>query len=175
VDAVKKGGGLGFMGGGPTADYNQLRTQMLDEAKRVFKPEFLNRFDDIVVFRKLTREDVSLILDIELGKVRKRLENKGHALVLSRPAMDFILDQGFSESMGARPLRRTIEKLLEDPLAEDILRGRFESAQTIEVTSQAGKLAFRQRRRDAETGSEPAPESAVADDPGAQPETTAAT
>src|SRR5207244_9284977 len=91
------------------------------------------RLDDIIVFRSLVRDDLKKIVDIELSKVRKRLKDKHFGLELSDEAKDFIIDKGTSLEFGARPLRRAIENLLEDPLAEDLLRGTFVGADTILV------------------------------------------
>ncbi len=145
-DSSKKSGGLGFGDSGADADYEQLKARMTDEAKRVFKPELLNRFDDMMVFRQLTRDDVSQILDIELAKVRERMASRGKKLTLSKPARDFLVERGFDRAMGARPLRRAVERYVEDPLAEEILRGRLEDGNTVEVIVSGEALGFRQRK-----------------------------
>jgi ATP-dependent Clp protease ATP-binding subunit ClpC len=98
-----------------------------------FRPEFLNRVDDIIVFRSLTKVDLKNIIDIELSKVIKRLKEKNLALVLTEEAKDLIIDKGSSLEFGARPLRRAIEHLLEDPLAEQLLNGSFQGKDTITV------------------------------------------
>jgi ATP-dependent Clp protease ATP-binding subunit ClpC len=144
-DTSKKGGGLGFVAQSDEADYEQLKTRMLEDAKKVFKPELINRFDDIVVFRELNRDDVRKILDLELAKVRERLAAKGKQLRLSKSARDFLIDKGFDTALGARPLRRAIERYVEDPLAEEILRGRLEESPVIEVVSAGEELKFRQK------------------------------
>jgi ATP-dependent Clp protease ATP-binding subunit ClpC len=146
VDAAKRGGGLGFTAPTQKGEYEQMRHIMLEEAKRAFKPEFLNRIDDVVVFRQLTRDDVSKILDLELAKVTGRLQAKGRRLKLTKGACSFLVTEGFNEALGARPLRRAIEKHIEDPLAEEILRGVFEGVEVIEVTHQGGKLVFRAKK-----------------------------
>ncbi|OGV61321.1 MAG: NDP-hexose 4-ketoreductase [Lentisphaerae bacterium RIFOXYC12_FULL_60_16] len=145
-DSAKRSSGLGFREDSATADYTQLKQQMIDESKRVFKPEFLNRFDDLVVFRQLTIEHVRLILDLELAKVSERLASRGKTIILTRPAREFLVTNGFNESMGARPLRRAIERYVEDPLAEEILRGRFDDTQAIEVVRAGEVLEFRAKR-----------------------------
>src|SRR5262249_54686942 len=101
-----------------------------------FRPEFLNRVDDIIVFRSLTREDLVHIIDIELDKVRKRMKEKNLILVLTDEAKDFLIEKGTSLEFGARPLRRAIEHHLEDPLAEDLLRGTFAGKDTVTVRVQ---------------------------------------
>ncbi len=98
-----------------------------------FRPEFLNRVDDIIVFRGLTKEDLKRIIDIELSKVTKRLKEKDLTLVMSDEAKEFLIDKGTSLEYGARPLRRAIEHHLEDPLSEDLLRGSFAGKDTITV------------------------------------------
>ena len=98
-----------------------------------FRPEFLNCVDDIIVFRSLTKEDLKHIIDIELGKLIKRLKEKNLALVLTEEAKDLLIEKGSSLEFGARPLRRAIEHLLENPLAEELLKGSFEGKETITV------------------------------------------
>jgi ATP-dependent Clp protease ATP-binding subunit ClpC len=124
-DTARSAQGLGFGSTVAAADYQRLRQQMIAAAKQVFKPELLNRFDDIVVFRKLDRDDVVRILDIELSRVRTRLDAKGLELRLTDTAVEFLLEKGYDQAMGARPLRRAVERYVEDPLAEDLLRQRF--------------------------------------------------
>ena len=141
-DSSKQSGGLGFDQASGDADHERLREQMVEEAKKAFKPEFLNRFDDLIVFRQLNREDVSKILDLELEKVRDRVTEKGKKLKLNKSAREFLIEKGFDSDLGARPLRRAVEKYLEDPLAEELLRGSLEEADTIDVGSKDGELAF---------------------------------
>jgi ATP-dependent Clp protease ATP-binding subunit ClpC len=138
-------GGLGFGDVTETANYEQLRRRMLDAAKQNFKPEFLNRIDDIIVFRELNREDVGRILDLELRKVRERLAEKGWRIHLRKTAKAFLMEKGFNVQMGARPLRRAVSRYLEDPLAEAILRNQFEGKGVISVVEKGGSLEFNQR------------------------------
>jgi ATP-dependent Clp protease ATP-binding subunit ClpC len=113
--------------------YEKMKETLKGEMEKAFKPEFLNRLDDIIVFRSLTKEDLGRIIDIELVKVSKRLKEKGLTLVLTDAAKDFLIEKGSSLEFGARPLRRAIEHLLEDPLAEALLRGDFVGKDTITV------------------------------------------
>jgi ATP-dependent Clp protease ATP-binding subunit ClpC len=125
-DFGKKGGGLGFSAGTPDSSFERLKDQLMKEARQTFKPELLNRFDDIVVFRQLERADVEKILDIELEKVTRRLfAADGTILTLDASAKDFLIKKGFDPTLGARPLRRAIENHLESPLADAILSGKF--------------------------------------------------
>jgi ATP-dependent Clp protease ATP-binding subunit ClpC len=98
-----------------------------------FRPEFLNRVDDIIVFRSLNKADMKNIIDIELAKVVKRLKEKNLMLVLTEEAKDLLIERGYSPEFGARPLRRAIEHLLEDPLSEELLKGSFQGKDTITV------------------------------------------
>jgi ATP-dependent Clp protease ATP-binding subunit ClpC len=118
------------------ATYEAMKAQLKGEMDKNFRPEFLNRVDDIIVFRSLTKENLGRIIDIELVKVSKRLVEKGHKLVLTDDAKELLIEKGTSLEYGARPLRRAIEQYLEDPLAEDLLRGAFAGADTITVRVQ---------------------------------------
>jgi ATP-dependent Clp protease ATP-binding subunit ClpC len=146
-DFARLGRGLGFSRDAAAQDYERLKQQMLEEARRVFKPELLNRFDEIVVFRSLEREDVVKILDIELAKVTARLSGRGLSVALDPAAVDFLIAKGFDPAMGARPLRRAIEQHLEDPLAEDVLKGVFDGVDRVQVAVEEGRLVFRARVR----------------------------
>ena len=144
ADFIRHGAKLGFGDSTESANYETLKNRMMEEAKRVFKPELINRIDDIIVFRQLTRDDVVRILDVELIKVRARLGAKAITLNLAESAMEFLINKGYDPAYGARPLRRAIERFLEDPLAEEILRGHIQSAETVEVTADGERLHFGQ-------------------------------
>jgi ATP-dependent Clp protease ATP-binding subunit ClpC len=115
------------------ASYMEMKGKLKEEMEKAFRPEFLNRLDDIIVFRSLTNDDLKRIIDIELAKVCKRLAEKGLKLNLTEEAKDFIIEKGSNKEYGARPLRRAIEQLLEDPMSEDLLRGTFAGKDTINV------------------------------------------
>lgn len=115
------------------ASYETMKERLKVSIERYFRPEFLNRLDDIIVFHSLTREDLKRIVEIELAKVRSRLKDRGLELILSDEAKEFIIDKGYNPDYGARPLRRAIENMIEDPLSEDILRGTFQGKDTINV------------------------------------------
>ena len=101
--------------------------------EKYFRPEFLNRLDDVIVFHSLNKENLKQIVDIELAKVRGRLADRGLELVLTDEAKEFLIDKGYNPDYGARPLRRAIENMIEDPLSEEILRGAFKGKDTITV------------------------------------------
>ncbi|TAN36801.1 MAG: ATP-dependent Clp protease ATP-binding subunit [Verrucomicrobia bacterium] len=145
ADLIRKGGGLGFGEHTAQANYAKLKEMMLDEAKKVFRPELLNRIEDVIVFRSLDRADARRILDVELDKVRTRLASRKLTLHLGDPALAFLLEKGFDTTYGARNLRRTTERYLENPLAEEILRGHITDGETVEVTVAADALKFSQQ------------------------------
>jgi ATP-dependent Clp protease ATP-binding subunit ClpC len=110
-----------------------MKERLKVSIERYFRPEFLNRLDDVVVFHTLNRENLKLIVDIELSKVRSRLADRGLALVLTDEAKEYIIDKGYNPDYGARPLRRAIENMIEDTMSEEILRGSFKGKDTITV------------------------------------------
>lgn len=109
-------------------DYDQIKSKITDEAKKIFKPEFLNRLDDLVIFRKLKKEDIKKIAELEIEKLRSRVKQKGYRIRVSAKVKDFIISKGYDEKFGARPLRRAIEKHLENKLAEAILEEEIQSS-----------------------------------------------
>src|SRR5437016_5962453 len=116
--------------------YEKMKEVLKQVMEGTFRPEFLNRVDDIIVFRSLNKPDMKNIIDIELAKVVKRLKEKNLNLVLTEEAKDLLIDKGYSPEFGARPLRRAIEHLLEDPLSEELLKGNFQGKDTISVKVQ---------------------------------------
>ena len=140
---AKEGGGVGFQ----TSDEGtskRIEDSVLGEINQFFRPEFLNRIDEIVFFNALQRNDLLRIIDLEMAKVEERLVAKKLVLHLSDAARDFIIDTGYNPEYGARPLRRTIEKHIEDPLAEEMLRGKLPENSLVEVSHNKGddKLSF---------------------------------
>jgi ATP-dependent Clp protease ATP-binding subunit ClpC len=124
----KGGGGLGFeFGGGAAEDtqYNRIRSLVNEELKQYFRPEFLNRLDEIIVFRQLTRDEVKEIAEIMLREVFGRMQEKGIALSVTDAFKERLVEEGYNPSYGARPLRRAVMRLLEDSLAEEVLSGRI--------------------------------------------------
>jgi len=124
---------LGFAKRDDESGYDAMKAKLKEVMKNSFRPEFLNRVDDIIVFRGLTKENIKAIIDIELSKVSGRLAEKGLRLVLTDEAKELLIAEGYSPEYGARPLRRAIEHLLEDPLSEELLKGGFAGKDTITV------------------------------------------
>ena len=121
----------------------RLQTSLLEEAKRVFKPEFLNRINDMVVFRSLGREELIKIVEIEASKVIKRLAARHILLEFSPEYKLLLIEKGYDEKYGARPLRRAVEHYLEDPLAEAVLRGDVREGEPFLVVRNGDKLEFK--------------------------------
>ncbi|MFH1862597.1 MAG: AAA family ATPase, partial [bacterium] len=120
----------------------EVADKMREELQRLFRPEFINRLDEIIIFRMLDKADIVKILDIYLNEINGRLQDHNLKIELSAGARDLICEQGYSLQTGARPLRRAVERLVEDPLAEEILRGSLISGQTIHITRKGKSLSF---------------------------------
>jgi ATP-dependent Clp protease ATP-binding subunit ClpC len=134
ADAIKNESQFGFATGNDAdASYESMKKRLKDEIGKVFRPEFLNRIDDVIVFRHLTVDDLKRVIDIELAKVRERLGERGLKLVLTDAAKQLIIKRGSDTDFGARPLRRAIENHVEDPLSEELLKGEFAGKDTITV------------------------------------------
>ncbi|MDP4625654.1 MAG: ATP-dependent Clp protease ATP-binding subunit [Akkermansiaceae bacterium] len=134
------------------ADFEGMKEKIMDESKRYFKPEFLNRLDDLVVFHMLEKKDLNQIVDLEVSKLVKRLKEKEIDLTLTAEARDLLSEKGFDPSYGARPMRRAVERFLEDPLAEALLRGTVKTGDMVLVTRKEGteELVFDTSRPDGE-------------------------
>jgi ATP-dependent Clp protease ATP-binding subunit ClpC len=134
AELIKNKGGFGFGKRSEDAGYEKMKEVLTKEVERYFRPEFLNRLDELIVFKNLTREDLTQIIDYELRKVRTRLADHDLALELTAEAREFLIEKGYNPDMGARPLRRAIEHLIEDPLSEDILRGTYKGKNKVLVS-----------------------------------------
>ncbi len=152
ADLIKNKGGFGFTKPSEEADYDKIKQTLNSEIERYFRPEFINRLDDVIVFRPLTRENLIQIVEYELTKVRDRLESRNIGLELDNDAKDFLIEKGYNPDFGARPLRRAIEQYVEDPLSESILREEFTPGHTIQVTREEEKnhLTFNAIKREGE-------------------------
>ncbi len=148
ADVIKGGSTFGFGKRAEVMDYEKMRKALMGEIEKFFRPEFINRLDEVVVFRPLIKDDLVTIIEYELSKVRKRLVEKGMKLELDSAAKDFLIDKGYNPDFGARPLRRALGQFIEDPLAENLLMGEFKSGDEIHVTRIEGKdhLTFKAMR-----------------------------
>jgi ATP-dependent Clp protease ATP-binding subunit ClpC len=137
---------LGFGSQDVEQTYQDIKSRVLSEVKKYFSPEFLNRLDDIIVFRPLTRDQVGDIAKLLIGRLQQRLrEEHGIELELADSALDLLIERGFDPKYGARPMRRTIERLVEDPIAERILTKEFPEGSTIVVEAVGERMAFRRK------------------------------
>ena len=137
ADTIKSGAGFGFGKRDEGASYEKMKETLTKEVERYFRPEFLNRLDELIVFKSLTRDDLKIIVDYELRKLRGRLADHGLALELDEEAKELLIDKGYDPDYGARPLRRAIQQYIEDPLSEEILRGSYKDNNKIVVTVKA--------------------------------------
>ena len=124
-------------------EFEKYKESMLSIAKRTFKPELLNRLDDLIVFRELSQNDLEVIINIELSNVQNRILGRNIDLKINKSAKEFLLKEGYDKAYGARQLRRTVEKYLEDPLAEEILKGKIKNNSSVSVTGTKDKLNFK--------------------------------
>ncbi len=142
-ETLTKGSSLGFQSHSDnTADYQQMKNKLTDELKRTFKPEFLNRVDEVIVFHSLSKDDLKQIVDIMLEKVKIRLQEYKLDLKHTPNVSEFLIEKGYDQIYGARPLRRAIQKFIEDPLAEKILKGEISSGATVEIRVENNELKF---------------------------------
>ena len=133
---------LGFTSGNTQAEYDNMCDKYMDALKSKFRPEFLNRIDDIIVFHKLTKEETGKIAELLLSSLRKRLSVIGVKLEITSSAMDLIVEKGYDDNYGARPLKRVIQRQLEDKLSEEILRGSLIENSTVTIDAEAGEFKF---------------------------------
>jgi ATP-dependent Clp protease ATP-binding subunit ClpC len=129
--------------GSPAVRYEKMKNRVLEEIKHLFRPEFLNRLDEVVVFHSLDMEEIKLIVALELAKVVKELENQRMTLEATEAARELIAKEGWDPQFGARPLRRAIQRLVEDPLSEELLRGTFKVGDHIQLDAENGVTVFR--------------------------------
>jgi ATP-dependent Clp protease ATP-binding subunit ClpC len=134
----------GFMQEGDDATYEKMKDRVMEEMKRAFRPEFINRIDDIIVFHALSLPHIQQIIRLMIDKINKQLTEKGIELVLTPAAEAALVDKGYDPQYGARQLRRTIQKHIEDPLAEAIVRGQVPESARIEVDVVGGEFVFRE-------------------------------
>ena len=142
---ISKGDGMGFAKVSDALSYEKMETRLLVEVKKLFSPEFLNRVDEIIVFRQLNKGDMKKIIDILITEVEERLGEKKMKLELDDSTKDLLIEEGFDPKFGARPLKRTIRRLIEDPLSEEILKGNLKEGKCIKLIRAGDKLGFKQK------------------------------
>jgi ATP-dependent Clp protease ATP-binding subunit ClpC len=189
---IAKNTGIGFTVGDETGiTYEDMKTRIMGELKKVFRPEFLNRIDEVIVFHKLTKEEITRIVELLLKRIRESLAERELSLNLSEGAADFLVEKGWDPAMGARPLRRAIQRYIEDPLADEVLSQSMPPGSTVDVDKAPDEderdmlitiSKPKERKREAvgvgakgEGGDEPAPDkpsgsSELPDDPEVLPE-----
>jgi ATP-dependent Clp protease ATP-binding subunit ClpC len=142
AEQIKKQSTLGFGAPSNSDNYDVMKEKIMSEAKKAFKPEFLNRLDDIIVFHTLQKPDLIKIVELEVAKVISRIKTKDIHLTLDQSAQDFLIAKGYDPTYGARPMRRAVEKYIEDPMAEDVLRGNIKPGDVVTVQCEGDKLNF---------------------------------
>ncbi len=139
---IQKGAGIGFARTDESLAHDKMTDRVMDELKKSFRPEFLNRIDEVIVFHSLTKENVKEIVDLMTRRVREQLKAKDIDIVLTDEAKEVLADKGFDPALGARPLRRTIQRMVEDPLSEKLLWKEFRAGQTVIVDARDGEIVF---------------------------------
>jgi ATP-dependent Clp protease ATP-binding subunit ClpC len=144
ADILRRQTTMGFAATKPLGEheFEAMRDRLLEEAKKVFKPEFINRLDDIIVFHQLTKADLMQIVELEVAKVLRRVKAKEVHIELEQSAKEFLIEKGYDPQYGARPMRRAVERYLEDPFAEELLRGNVKGGDVVHVGVNNGKLVF---------------------------------
>ncbi len=145
VRDVKAGGRIGFSSNDTGNDkYEAMKSTVEESMKRLFNPEFLNRIDDYIIFRHLSKDDIYKIIDLQMARLLKRMESNGMSIELAKSAKDFLVEKGYDEKYGARPLRRALQRHIEDELAEEVLKGTLKEGMKIKVKfdKKANKLVF---------------------------------
>jgi len=143
AEVIKNQAALGFRKMSAEITYEKMKEQLMNEIEKVFRPEFLNRLDDTIVFKTLTREDMKTIVDYELARVQERLKDRDITLELTDKAKELIIEKGYSPDFGARPLKRAISQYIEDPLSEEILKEEFHPGDNILVSATENHLTFK--------------------------------
>ena len=143
---VKRQASLGFGAmGKDESDFEGMKEKIMEASQKFFRPEFLNRLDELVVFHMLEKKDLDVIVDLECKKLFARLQDKGIKIKLEKTALNLLTEKGYDPKYGARPMRRAVERFLEDPLAEALLRGDVKEGDTVKVTCKRGgeELVFK--------------------------------
>lgn len=142
AEQLRKGTALGFGGRSGKERHEEIKDAVMGEVKKIFKPEFLNRVDEVIVFHQLDKDDLIKILDLQMEEIKHRIRGRGITLELTGPAKEFLVSEGYDMTLGARPLRRALERFIEDSLAESLLRGTIADGATVKVGLKNGQLNF---------------------------------
>ncbi|MBN2058161.1 MAG: ATP-dependent Clp protease ATP-binding subunit [Candidatus Saganbacteria bacterium] len=154
AEFIRKETSIGFITRNDAeSGYEKMKETVLEQLNKEFKPEFLNRVDEKVVFRPLSKQDLAAIVDIMIADMNQRLDEKGLAIQLAKKARDFLVDKSYDSKMGARPLRRAIQEFIEDPLSEEVLRGKFPYGSKISLKVEKDRISFKATRTKASAGS----------------------
>ncbi|MDP8217397.1 MAG: ATP-dependent Clp protease ATP-binding subunit [Candidatus Theseobacter exili] len=145
AEMLKKRTTVGFGEQTHESSHKSMKDKLMDEVKRVFKPEFLNRVDELIVFHELSRKDLQKVVEIEFEKISSRLKEKKIHLVLEKKAEEFLIDKGYDPLYGARPLRRALQRYIEDSLSEEILKGKAVKGSTVKISVDGDHLAFNEQ------------------------------
>jgi len=139
---IKAGGSLGFQKASTSGDYDNMKVKVLESVKKVFNPEFLNRVEEVIVFRALERNDIEKIVEILLNELTERLSTRGITIRLTDEAKEYLVDEGFDPNLGARPLRRVLQRVVEDPLSEEVLRSSLKSGAQVVISRGPNGITF---------------------------------
>ena len=142
AEKLTKGGSIGFGGGNFDDSFEKVKEQLLETAKKTFKPEFVNRVNEIIVFKRLSKKELETIVQLEINHIIERTSHHNITLKVDQSTIDFLIEVGYKPEYGARPLSRATERYIEDPLAEEILRGKIKDGQTINVSVDNNKVLF---------------------------------
>ena len=146
AQSIQGGPGMGFRDTQSETEtekaYESMKNRIMEEMKRTFRPEFLNRVDDVIVFHQLTRDEILQIVDLMVDRVRQQVSSQGMDLIITNDVKEMLATEGFDPQFGARPLRRAVQRMIEDPLAEEILLGRFTAGDTIRAEVEDGRIFF---------------------------------
>jgi len=148
AEQIASGASVGFQAGKEgSMPYEEMKNRVLSELKHQFRPEFLNRLDEVIVFHALSRENIKKIVGLMLDEMEKLIEEKEIELEVTEEAKDLIAQEGYDPDFGARPLRRAIQRLIENALSEDILQGKFKAGDKVVASIKDGKLVFSKKKR----------------------------
>ncbi|NPV26961.1 MAG: ATP-dependent Clp protease ATP-binding subunit [Firmicutes bacterium] len=142
---LRRESALGFRQPTENNDYEVMKNRVMEELRRTFRPEFLNRVDEAIVFHALTREEISQIIDLMMADLRKRMKEQELSLEITEAAKESLATEGYDPNYGARPLRRAIQRLIEDPLSEEMLRGTFKAGDTVLVDVADGQISLKKK------------------------------